>query len=228
MLPYIIINNEMSVDGRFDWMLDDQGLYYRTISRWKVDAMLSGSQTMLDAAWDLSQNTGNEAFTPAAKDFDHPLQLLVVIDSHGQIRNWPIVRNQPYWRDVVVLCSKATPGEYLEHLREQRIEFIVAGEEQVDLHAALTELYAEYRVESIRVDSGGVLNGVLLREGLVDELKLIINPCLTGGTSPRTLFVAPDLTSRDGVIPLKLVAVEEMGNGYLLLEYQVVKPEARS
>ena len=47
MLPYIIIHNEMSLDGRFDWILDDHGLYYQTIDRFQVDAMLSGSKTKL-------------------------------------------------------------------------------------------------------------------------------------------------------------------------------------
>ena len=76
----------------------------------------------------------------------------------------------------------------------------------------------------MRVDSGGILNGVLLRAGLVQGLKLIINPCLTGGTSPQTLFVAPDLLSRDGVIPLELINIERLRGGYLLLEYLVVTP----
>jgi riboflavin biosynthesis pyrimidine reductase len=59
----------------------------------------------------------------------------------------------------------------------------------------------------------------------VDEIAVIINPCLTGGKSPRTLFVADDLSSRDGVIPLSLKKIEELRDGYLWLEYEVSKTE---
>ena len=108
MLPEIFIHNEISLDGRIDWMADDRGLYYETIYRWPVDAMLSGSQTILDA---VGLTTGNTAadFVPAARNFDDPRQLLVVIDSRGQIDAWVAIRDQLYWRDVVVLCSRATP-----------------------------------------------------------------------------------------------------------------------
>jgi 2,5-diamino-6-(ribosylamino)-4(3H)-pyrimidinone 5'-phosphate reductase len=221
MLPKIFIHNEISLDGRIDWMADDHGLYYETIPRWPVDAMLSGSQTILDAV-DLTADQVASDFQPAARNFDDVRQLLVVVDSRGQIENWAAIRNQPYWRDVVVMCSRSTPPKYLDLLRAQQIECIVAGEQHVDLRTALAELRAEFHVETIRVDSGGVLNGVLLRAGLVQGLKIIINPCLTGGTSPQTLFVAPDLPSRDGVIPLELDSVEQLRDGYLLLEYNVI------
>lgn len=225
MLPYIYIHNEMSLDGRMDWMADDQGLYYETIARFQVDAMLSGSNTILDADWEPLASAGVSDFKPAAKNFEDPRQLLVVVDSHGRIENWGVIRDQPYWRDVVVLCSQSTPQAYIDHLREEQVDFIVAGEERVNLRAVLTQLRDQYRVESIRVDSGGVLNGALLRAGLVDEIAVIVNPCLTGGSSPRSLYVAEDLTSRDGVILLSLKKSELLRDGYLLLEYVITKPE---
>jgi 2,5-diamino-6-(ribosylamino)-4(3H)-pyrimidinone 5'-phosphate reductase len=120
-----------------------------------------------------------------------------------------------------VLCSHGTPSEYLNQLEADQIEFIIAGKDRVKFRTALSKLRAEFQVETIRVDSGGVLNGVLLRAGLVQGVKIIVNPCLTGGTSPQTLFVAPDLPSRDGVIPLQLITVEPLRDGYLLLEYTV-------
>lgn len=222
MLPYITIHNEMSLDGRFDWMLDDRGLYYETISRFQVDAMLSGSNTMLEALKNLNTSPPSNKFQPAAKNFNDPRQLLAVVDSQGRIDEWSILRDQPYWRDVVVLCSQTTPEDYLFRLRQQQIDFIVAGQNKVDLRSALAELRSDYRVFRLRVDSGGVLNGVLLRDNLVDEIAVIINPCLTGGITPKTLFVAEDLISRDDVIRLSLMDIEELGEGYLWLAYRVV------
>jgi 2,5-diamino-6-(ribosylamino)-4(3H)-pyrimidinone 5'-phosphate reductase len=228
MLPYIIIHNEMSLDGRFDWMADDQGLYYETIYRIQVDAMLSGSNTMLEAQNNIGNNTFKQEFTPAAKDFSDTRQLLVVVDSRGCIKDWSVLRNQPYWRDVVVLCSNETPRDHLEGLREQKVETIIAGDHHVDLHKCLSMLRAEYGVSKLRVDSGGILNGVLLRAGLVNEVVIILNPCLTGGRSPRTFYVADDLDARDEIIALDLKKVEELRDGFLWLQYEVAPVQGKT
>jgi 2,5-diamino-6-(ribosylamino)-4(3H)-pyrimidinone 5'-phosphate reductase len=74
----------------------------------------------------------------------------------------------------------------------------------------------------VRVDSGGILNGVLLRQGLVDEVSLLIDSSLVGGTSPRSMFVAPDLVSPDGVIDVRLTHVEELREGGVWLRYDVM------
>ena len=71
------------------------------------------------------------------------------------------------------------------------------------------------------MDSGGTLNGVLLREGVVDEVSLLIDPSLVGGTSPRSVFVAPELASPDDVIGARLTHVEDLGNGVVWLRYDV-------
>ena len=222
MLPYISIHNEMSLDGHFDWMADDQGLYYETIDRFQVDAMLSGSNTILEAQNNMGNNTHKQEYIPAAKDLSDARQLLVVVDSRGRIKDWSVLRNQPYWRDVVVLCSNATPRDHLEGLREQKVETIIAGDYHVDLHKGLATLRAEFGVSKLRVDSGGILNGVLLRAGLVNEVVVILNPCLTGGISARTFYVADDLDSQDGIISLELKKVEELRDGFLWLQYLVI------
>jgi len=97
------------------------------------------------------------------------------------------------------------------------------SDERVDLRAALEELNVRYGVESVLLDSGGTLNGVLLRAGLVDEVSLLVAPCLVGGTTSRSFFRAPDLSSAEGVIPLKLAHVEQMGDGVVWLRYDVVR-----
>jgi len=222
MLPRVILHIGVSVDGRIDWGQDDVGLYYELAARSNAEAMLSGSNTML-AAYAGQETPPEEDLGTGPKEL-HPLHVpfLVVVDSRGQIRNWRTIQREPYWRDVVVLCSRATPPAYLDHLRECHLDTIVAGEERVDLRAALEELNARYGITKVRVDSGGILSGVLLRAGLVDEVSVLVGPYLVGGTSPRSMFVAPDLASPDGVIPLRLIAVEQMRGDIVWLRYEVV------
>ncbi|MBI5031348.1 MAG: RibD family protein [Chloroflexi bacterium] len=221
MLPEIILHNGISVDGRMDWFTGDIGLYYELAMRWQIDAMLSGSNTML-AAPEQSPDQPGETFE-VKQDPNDSRPLAVVVDSRGRIHNWNFWRKQPYWRNLVVLCSRSTPQSYLDELRGKQVDYIVAGDNHVDLRAALEELNERYGVKTIRVDSGGVLNGVLLRAGLVKQVSVLINPTLVGGTSPRSIFTAPDLTSAEGILPLKLIHVENVRDDVVWLKYEVVK-----
>ncbi|MBN1259039.1 MAG: RibD family protein [Anaerolineae bacterium] len=220
-LPKVIIHTEVSVDGRMDWMVDDDFLYYRMIADWKIDAMLSGSETLLQAYPNPD---------PPAADTNPPpekapgLQRLVVVDSRARICAWRQIQAGEWWGAVTVLCATTTPVSYREDLKRLGIDVIVAGEGHVDLHAALAELHARYGIEVVRTDAGGILHGVLLREGLVDELSVLLNPCLTGGTMPRSFFVAPDLTSKAGLLSLRLLDMQQIEGDFVWLRYALVKP----
>lgn len=102
----------MSLDGRTDRFTGDVGLYYEIAAKMEPDATLTGSDTLLMA--DIS---------PDGPDLDElidkpdGLQLLVVTDSQGRVRHWRGLQNQPYWGDIVVLCSERTPDDYLTYLR---------------------------------------------------------------------------------------------------------------
>jgi 2,5-diamino-6-(ribosylamino)-4(3H)-pyrimidinone 5'-phosphate reductase len=151
----------------------------------------------------------------------HEKALLAVVDSRGQVQNWAAIKRQPFWRGFIALCSRSTPCSHKDYLERERVPVILAGEEHVDLHEAMEQLAERFEVRSVRVDSGGILNGALLRAGLVDEVSVVLNPELVGGKSPRTMFTAPDLTSAAGVIRLKLEHLECLEGDYVWLRYSV-------
>jgi 2,5-diamino-6-(ribosylamino)-4(3H)-pyrimidinone 5'-phosphate reductase len=225
MLPRVIVHNMVSVDGRMDWFAPDVGLYYEIAAHWHVDAILSGSETILVGLGELEAQPEDSPPDPPdeAKVGAASGPLMAVIDSRGRIRRWDLLKKQPYWRDVIALCSSSTPVEYLHHLEARAVDYMVVGEEFVDLRRALDELNERFDVESVRVDSGGTLNGILLRAGLVDEISLLVQPSLVGGTTPRSVFVAPDLTSPDNVIDLRLTHLEELSAAVVWLRYEVVR-----
>ena len=100
---------------------------------------------------------------------------------------------------------------------------IVAGAERVDLKAALSEVSQRYGVERVRADSGGTLNGVLLRLGLVDEVSLLVAPVLMGDDASRSFVRAPALATADGYASLKLTHMERLTGDNLWLRYDVVR-----
>jgi 2,5-diamino-6-(ribosylamino)-4(3H)-pyrimidinone 5'-phosphate reductase len=222
MLPRVILHTAVSVDGRIDHISPDLGLFYGLIRQWHEDATLVGSETFLQATQAEVVDETSQAGTPEpASDDGRP--LLVVPDSRGRVRAWPAVPRMGHWRAGVAMVSQTTPTEYLDYLRRCAVDAIVAGRERVDFRVALEELSARHGVRTVRVDSGGTLNGVLLRAGLVHEVNVLVHPALVGGTSSRSLFRAPDLESPDGVIPLDLTSVERHDGGVVWLRYTVAR-----
>lgn len=226
MLPKVVIHNAVSVDGRIDWFHADIGKFYELASHWQEDATLAGSNTMLAAEEQLSEK--NEQVFDSEEDLADQRPLLVVPDSRGRLNKWHLLRKTPYWRDVIALCSRSTPQDFLDSLKKKNIDCIITGDDHVDLRKALEELNARYGVKLVRVDSGGVLNGILLRAGLVDEVSVLIHPSLVGGISSRSIYRVPDLSSSDDVVNLKLIHIEQLKNDLVWLRYEVARRKEMS
>ena len=223
MRPRVIIHNAISLDGRIDRFAVDLGLYYEIAGRFEEDATLVGSETLLqspEGAAFLDEPAEGADPLPGKKE-DDGRALLVVPDSRGRIRNWDFLRRRPYWRDVLVLGASLTPAEHFERLKKQGVPYFIAGRERVDFAAALEALYKRYDVRTVRVDSGGTLNGVLLRAGLVDEVSLLIHPLLVGGPSLKSVFETPDSGSEASPRPLRLTHLEKLAGDVVWVRYKI-------
>jgi 2,5-diamino-6-(ribosylamino)-4(3H)-pyrimidinone 5'-phosphate reductase len=224
MLPKVIIFDNISLDGRIDGFNIDDELYYRVANEWSLDAVLMSNNTVLKK---FQSKNGNKN-----EDTDYKVEeinkidnrpLLVVPDSQGKIRIWDEVLKTQFFKDILVLCSRSTPKEYLDFLEERYIKFMVIGYDEVNLGTALEELNIQFGVKNLRVESGGKLNGLLLRDDLVDEVCVLIYPTLVGGISSDSIYSAPDLISEEGIIDLKLLKMEKLKNETILLHYRIMK-----
>ncbi len=149
MLPKVIIYNAVSLDGRLNFFNTDSKLYYEIASKLNVDAVLMGSNTLLKG---FNAETG-EACGWANFEVDETdsFPLLVVPDSGGQIRIWNKVLELPFIKDILVLCSRSTPQEYMNFLEDSDIKYMVIGYNKVNLGTALEELNTQFGVKSLRV-----------------------------------------------------------------------------
>lgn len=220
MKPYVVMYNAVSVDGRIGGFDVDMELYYGQVGRWDEGATLVGCDTLLAGMGEVPAE--NEAdLTCAAVDPEDPRPLLVVPDSRGRFRQWHFLRQQAYWKDFVALCTRKTPPDYLEYLEKRSIPHCIVGDDQVDYAAALTMLNETFGVTVVRMDSGGTLNGVLLRAGLVDELNLLVHPLLVGGVSTKSFFEDSQGEDLGSSVPLSFKGVQRVRDDLLLLTYGV-------
>lgn len=219
MLPRVILHTAASLDGRITNFPADLELYYGLAARWNPDAVLFGSSTILAAPTLEVPEEHRAQFTPP-KDQPDPRPLMVIADSRGRVRCWETLRTWPYMRDLVALCSARTPEDYVDYLGSCRVGIIRAGDGPVDMRAALEELNRRYGVRVIRVDSGGTLNSVLLREGLVDEVSVLIHPFIAGGRADPTLCDPLNAGITDLQVPLTHEKTEVLGNGIVWSRYR--------
>lgn len=110
---------------------------------------------------------------------------------------------------------------YLARLRQERIPYLLAGEQRVDLRHALVKIRTHLGAQCLVSEAGGGLNGALLRAGLVDELHIITIPALIGGLGTPSIIDGPQL--EPGSLPTKLrtLDVQVGSHGTIWAHYEV-------
>jgi 2,5-diamino-6-(ribosylamino)-4(3H)-pyrimidinone 5'-phosphate reductase len=222
MLPEVIIHNAVSIDGRITKFEVDMEQYYHLATGFGEDATLVGSNTILSSGDEIEPETTEDLEVPDT-DPNDKRPILVIPDSKGRVRIWHALRKWPYWRHFVALVTETTPNEYLGYLEKRNIEYIKTGTDKVNLRDALEALNKRYGVKKIRADSGGILNGLLLRDGIVTTVSILVHPALVGGVTPKTVFDSTDQTQGDVGITLKLDHMEKLKNDLVWLRYNVIK-----
>ncbi|MHC5080194.1 MAG: RibD family protein [Planctomycetota bacterium] len=221
MKPKVILYAATSLDGRTTGFSVDMGLFYSLAQQWGENASLVGCDTLLKAPDEIPEEPETETEFPTPSE-DDPRPILVVPDSRGRLRSWHYWRRQPFWKDFVALCAKATSPGHLAYLEKWGVKTLIAGTERVDFTQALEELNFRFGTSLVRVDSGGTLNGVLLRAGLADELHLLVHPTLVGGIDGKTFFQDPNPEKHEE-IALRFLGSKSVSDEVLLLSYAIRK-----
>ena len=122
---------------------------------------------------------------------------------------------------LAVLLSKATPGAYRRFLREQGVPYLEAGEDRVDLGRALHRLGEAFDVDCVVANAGGVLNGALLRSGLVDEIDIQFLPVVIGRAEAPAIFEGYGRGALGSIRDLELISAEARPDASVFVRYAV-------
>ena len=115
--------------------------------------------------------------------------------------------------ETYLLTSEGAPPDLLAEIEDTGTTVVTAGENRVDLRAAV-DVLEDHGVERLMVEGGGELIFSLFAAGLVDELSVFVGPTVIGGRK------APTLADGDGFVAdfvdLDLEDVERLDEGVLL------------
>lgn len=181
--PFVTLKAAVSMDGmlaparsaRFEakphWLTGEAARADVQVLRHRSDAVLTGIGTVLADNPGLTDRTGLPRRTPL---------LRVVTDAALRIpMDAELVGTAA--EDVLVLCGEDASSEREAQLLSRGVEVVRLGSShgRVDLHAALRVL-RDRGVRGLLAEGGSVLNGELVKAGLVDKVVLYYSPTELG------------------------------------------------
>jgi len=125
-------------------------------------------------------------------------------------------------KGVFVVSTNADHPAKVLSGQNDKITFL-SYDNEIDFQDAFHKLKVS-GANKLTIQSGGTLNSVLLRAGLIDHLSIIVAPVLIGGKNTSTLIDGDSLHSSSELMklrPLTLVSCEQLEHSYLHLKYDV-------
>ena len=98
--------------------------------------------------------------------------------------------------------------------------------ETLDLTQLLEDLHSKYNAENLTIQSGGTLNGMFVRNKLIDFVNIVIAPIIVGGKDVATLVDGESITDEselNKLMPLKLLECNKLKDSYIQLKYETLK-----
>ncbi len=207
--PFVQVNCAVSADGRLAFadgrrarLTGPEDLARVQRLRSESDAILVGVGTVLKA--DPSLRVHWELLGRS----EGPNPLRVVLDSRGRLPDGAKVLDGS--SRTLIATSRDCPRRF-----PPSVEVFAAGSPRVDLVRLLSALEGR-GVRRLMVEGGAEVIASFLRASLVDRFTVYVAPILIGGSTAPPLLRGPETVDEAGAIPLRLRAVERLGDGVLL------------
>lgn len=214
----------MSVDGKISTGASDQ---------LDVDQdfpCISGVKEGLHQYYELEQmtdlwsfNTGRVQAKLGVNEKEFPKKSLVsfvILDNHHLTKQG--IRYLCAWSKNFVLITQNSMHPAFSVSKDN---LHIIKQDTLDLAEALKILKAEYGCERLTIQSGGTVNGLLLRNKLIDYVDIVVAPILIGGKDTSTLIDGASITSHDELNKLGVLQLERcdaLKDSYIRLRYRVM------
>ena len=215
----------MSVDGKISTGATDELDVDRDFP--KIPGVMEGLHQYyeIEQTTDLwSFNTGRVQAKMGVNEKEMPTKTpvsFVLLDNHHLTENgvrYFCARS----KDAVIITTNPLHPAF--QVKEDNLHIIFQG--QPSLQDALARLKNEYGCDCLTIQSGGTVNGLFLREKLIDFVDIVVAPVLIGGKDTPTLIDGESLKSNQELNDLgvlELIECEALKNSYLRLRYRVCR-----
>ncbi|OMH41382.1 2,5-diamino-6-(ribosylamino)-4(3H)-pyrimidinone 5'-phosphate reductase [Desulfurobacterium indicum] len=200
--PYVVIVSEVTIDGKLTLdegvsskeimkLMDEEANRYLHEIRAECDGIMVGSNTV---------RIDNPNLTVRYVEGENPTRIIPASTADIPLgSNVLNVEKAP----TIIAVSERAPREKIETIKAKGADVIVAGKDKVDFTQLLPELYKR-GIKKLMVEGGSKVNWELIKNDLVDEIRLIHLPVVVGGDN------VPSLVSGEGFKRLELVKKYEI------------------
>ena len=221
MKPYVILNAAMTLDGKIatktgsSKISGHEDLIRVHELRKEVDAIMVGINTVI------VDNPRLTAHKINADLDDNPVR--VIVDSKGRTPLASKVFNGDAPTIVAVANNFKEDLIVTDRWRiiEKKADFFFCGTDRVDL-VELMDYLASIGIKSLMLEGGSTLNFSMLKEGLIDEIRICIGPMAVGGNEAKSLFGGEGFDTMEEATPLELTDSFKLGKDLILI-YKVKK-----
>ena len=215
--PYCILNAAMSIDGKIATITGDIELsskedWIRVHKlRTEVDGILVGINTIIKDDPKLRIKYFNRKSGKLNR---------IVVDSKLKIPlTSKILRYKLNKYPTIIATTENalhSKVEQIKNLDLNNINIIICGKEkQVDLKIMSKKL-KRLGINKILLEGGGTLNFSMLKNQLVDELRLAISPIIIGGSNAISLVEGNGFEKISECVKLQLIKKQMFGNNLVL------------
>ena len=235
MKPKVICHIMGSVDGRVlveRWskpygdtpMTDLLKTYSEIGNQLGTDAWTFGKNTITEIFPDKfksSHGCSSQSDTSIFKGLRLSHRMFISIDPEADIK---YTSNCLRGDNIIAVVGKYASDEYLAFLRDMDISYAVV-ENISNLADILEMLNAEFGITYISLQGGGVLNGGMLAQGMIDELSYVMYPGIDGTGDSVSIFnyIGSSEGSPMAGQSIKLLSVEQKNGGIVWLRYKIQK-----
>lgn len=129
------------------------------------------------------------------------------------------------WLEELFIVTNNSKHPAFEQKAKHKNLQILCYETEIDLADLLVKVRKNHKIGKITIETGGTLNSIFFRKGLVDHVNIVVAPLIVGGKDTSSLVDGFSLTEQSQLHLLKALNLREckkLENSYLLLEYDVI------
>ena len=157
------------------------------------------------------------------KEYHEKVDVIFVIIDNKPHLNENGIDYLCHWGEklILVTTNKEHPAFNTKY---ENLDILLYDE--LDLNKLLEDLYSKYNAKRLTIQSGGTLNGLFVRNNIIDYVNIVIAPVLVGGKDVPTLVDGEsikDESELNKLLPLELLECNKLENSYIELKYKVIK-----
>lgn len=123
--------------------------------------------------------------------------------------------------DILVVVGGNASSEYLALLKDLDISYVIVNDIS-DFRDIFGIICKEFGVASVSLQGGGILNAAMLRQGVIDELSIVVYPGIDGTNDSRSIFDYIGTGHPAEGQSLQIIDVERKKGGVIWLRYKIL------